>query len=221
MSFTFKAQDKSNAKRFLVKTCKLENFEAYLTQHAGSWGTWLGADGKPVEAAKAVEGTFATMVVAAPAPAPVERAIAADVLPTEADLHAMAQVGVEQAQEEETHDEAPAPSASAFGAFALSQLTAEPQPDPVADPAAPKASREGATSTTGLKIEKDRPFVNGVQRQSKGSVGDRLWALYDSIGEGCTLLQAKAMAEAHGLSTTSAAIALYRWRKYNGFANVK
>lgn len=212
MSFTFKAQDKSNAKRFLVKTCKLENFEQYLTQHAGSWGTWLNADGAPVLAAQALEGVFAEVVVAAPpapvaAPAPVEAAPAPAPAPAPAD------------EDDHVETTAPAPSASAFGAFALSQLGATAQPDPV--DTGTKASREGATSTTGLKIEKDRPLVNGVQRQSKGSVGDRLWALYDSIGEGCTLLQAKAMAEAHGLSTTSAAIALYRWRKYNGFANVK
>lgn len=196
--FTFKAQDKSNAKRFLVKTCKLENFDAYLTQHEGKWGTYLDEAGVPVPFAKvygvAAAAQCAQQAAEEQAPAPTE---------------APAPVEVE---------EVPGPGASAFGAFAVSQLTAEPQPAP-AD--APKATREGATSTTGLKIEKDRPVVNGVQRQSKGSVGDRLWALYDSIGEGCTLLQAKAMAEAHGLSTTSAAIALYRWRKYNGFANVK
>lgn len=207
--YTFKAQDKSNAKRFLTKTCKLENFEAYLTQHAGQWGTWLDADGKPVLSAVALEGVFATAQVAAP----VVSVVAAASLPTEADVHAMAQASAtDTAAVEEAA--APAPAASAFGAFALSQLTADPAP-------APAPADAKTTSASGLKIEKDRPMQNGVQRQSKGSVGDKLWALYDSIGPTCTLLQAKAMAEAHGLSTTSAAIALYRWRKFNGYANVK
>lgn len=198
--FTFKAQAKSNAKRFLVTTCKIENFQDYLTQHEGQWGTWV-EDGQPVPFAYVV-GT------GAPAGEPGDAAPAEQV------------------------ETAPVASSTAFGAFAASQLaghanevtataaqvaaTAKPSAEEPEDEPAPTA-RAGATSTTGRKIQKDRPEQNGIKRQSAGSVGDRLWSLFDSIGKDCTLMQAKAMAEAHGLSTTSAAIALYRWRKFNGY----
>lgn len=190
---TFKAQAKSNAKRFLVQTAKVDNFEDYLTQHEGSWGCWLDADGKPVPA---------------------------HMLPSTTETDPAASVGNVM---QPVAEPAPCPQAAAFVSFALSQLTAEPAPAPApaAEEEAKPAARAGATSTTGLKIEKDREERNGVVRQSKGSVGDQLWALYDSIGKDCTLLQAKAMAEAHGLSVTSAAIALYRWRKFHGYVIAK
>lgn len=185
-NITFKAQDKSNAKRFLVKTCKLENFEDYLTQHDGKWGTWIDAEGRPVLAATAAAPAAAEAPAAAPAQA--------------------ATVETEPAADEV----APGPSADAFGAFALSQLAGSGAAVPTGAPSPRPAN------STGLKIQKDRPEVNGVRRQSAGSVGDRLWAIYDAAGPDITLEQAKAAAVAAGLSATSAAIALYNWRKYNG-----
>lgn len=209
--YTFKAQDKSNAKRFLVKTCKLENFDDYLTQHDGSWGTWLDANGKPAPAATV---------------AGAERTIAADTLPTAADVQAVVNATATDANEADPTVGSPAPgpveageglSASAFGAFALSQLAPVPAPAPAPAPDTTKPARtREVTSTTGLRIQKDRPMHNGVQRQSAGSVGDQLWALYDKAGPEVTLPQAKALAAAAGLSQTSAAIALYNWRRFNG-----
>lgn len=202
--FTFKANSsKSNAKRFLTQTAKVADFEQYLTQHANQWGTWLDAEGKPVPSAQAVEGVFA----AAKVDAPVAAALPADA--TAADT-----------QEDDTP--APGPSASAFAAFALGQLAGnKDEAAQAATPApAPRASsREGATPTAGLKIQKDRPMQNGIRRQSAGSVGDQLWALYDAAGPDLSLEHAKNLAAGAGLSTTSAAIALYNWRKFHGIAS--
>jgi hypothetical protein len=210
--FTFKAQAKSNAKRFLVQTCKLENFEDYLTQDGdGQWGTYM-RDGAPVPHAT-VRGEMEAKVAAlaaevasiAPAPAAPVPAPAPASLEEEVALIA-------------GNDTA----AAAFGALAFGQLTASTNttPAPVAGTTAPRsAAREGATPTSGLKIQRDRPEQNGIRRQSAGSVGDKLWALYDKIGPTCTLEQAKQAATDAGLSTTSAAIALYNWRKFNGIAS--
>lgn len=209
--FTFKAQAKSNAKRFLVATCKLENFDDYLTQNGeGNWGTYLDAAGKPVPHATVrgeMEGKIAAL--AAEVNAAIPAAPAAEPM---AALAAVAETLAEPDAEEEP-SVAPAPSASAFGAFALGQLTASATAAPA--PAA-RTQREGATPTAGLKIQKDRPLQNGVRRQSAGSVGDKLWALFDAAGPAVTLEQAKALATEANLSPTSAAIALYNWRKFNG-----
>ena len=200
--FTFKAQAKSNAKRFLTATCKLADFEAYLTQDGdGQWGTYM-RDGQPVPHAEVraeMDGKIAALAAevasigTAPAPATLEEEVAAI-------------AGADTA-------------AAAFGALAFGQLTAPTNttPAPVATGATTRsAAREGATPTSGLKIQRDRPEQNGIRRQSAGSVGDKLWSLYDAIGHDCTLEQAKQAATDAGLSTTSAAIALYNWRKFHG-----
>lgn len=191
--YTFKAQAKSNAKRFLVQTAKVDNFEEYLTQDGdGNWGTYLDETGKPAKFADvlaAIEARKEETCAPAPAPSPASAT------------------------------EEPAPFPDAFGAFAVAQLTAASPTLPAATPSAARPAREGATPTAGLKIQKDRPEQNGIRRQSAGSVGDKLWALYDQAGPEVTLEQAKALAEAAGLSKTSAAIALYNWRKFHGIAS--
>lgn len=179
--YTFKAQAKSNAKRFLVQTAKVADFEKYLTQHEEQWGCWLDASGRPVAAALAESQNAFEAKVAKEA----------------------------QTDEQLPEDDGPI-VADPFGAFAVSQLAGDGshKVTPAARPA----------SSTGLRIQKDRPEQNGVRRQSSGSVGDRLWAIYDAAGADITLEQAKAAAIAAGLSPTSAAIALYNWRKFNGIA---
>jgi hypothetical protein len=207
--FTFKAQAKSNAKRFLVKTSKIDEalLDQYLTQRDGEWGCYIDDKGQPVpaETGRVMLGGEPVRMdePVAGQPLTAEEAPAAVVAPVVAD---------EPAE--------PMPSgAGAFGAFAMAQLTA---PSNTAAPAdAPRAAREGATPTAGLKIQKDRPEQNGMRRQSAGSVGDRLWALYDKAGPEVTLEQAKALAAGAGLSTTSAAIALYNWRRFNGIATTR
>lgn len=56
MEFKFKPQAKSNAKRFLVKTCKIDeaNVGEYLTQADGEWGTYVDGSGQPVKHADIV-----------------------------------------------------------------------------------------------------------------------------------------------------------------------
>lgn len=210
--FTFKAQAKSNAKRFLTVTCKLDNFEDYLTQDGdGQWGTYM-RDGKPVPHAEVkaeMEGKIAALAdevrTIGDAPAPVETPAPAPA-PATLEEEVAAIAGADTA-------------AAAFGALAFGQLTAPTNTTP-AQPTntgtTRNAAREGATPTSGLKIQRDRPEQNGIRRQSAGSVGDKLWALYDKIGPTCTLEQAKQAAADAGLSTTSAAIALYNWRRFNG-----
>jgi hypothetical protein len=200
---TFKAQAKSNAKRFLVKTCKIDEtlLDKFLTQHEGEWGTWVDAEGTPV--------AFAALNNAAPVDERFENSVES---PEDGLLQNLPHDEPAEDREEEPADEAPA-APSAFGSFAMAQLTA-PSNSAAVEPA--RASREGATPTSGLKIQKDRPEQNGVRRQSAGSVGDKLWTLYDAAGKDVTLEQAKAMAMAAGLSPTSAAIALYNWRRFHG-----
>lgn len=226
--YKFKPQAKQNAKRFLVKTCKLENFEEFLCQDGdGQWGCYLDEAGKPVEHATVVTRIQAaaeeTCAPADPEAVAADMAQAMEAINTQID-EALASSQVEEPAEAETVDhaepaqedpaEAPAPAAAAFGAFAVAQLTAA-APAPTEEAAKPR--RDGATSTTGLKIERDREIRNGVQRQSKGSIGDTLWCMYDAIGPQCTLAQARAAAEAAGFNKTSGAISLYRWRRFNGY----
>lgn len=194
-AYTFKAQDKSNSRRFLTKTCKLNEavLDQYMTQVMGKWGTYIDGEGKPVPHAVA-EGTAA----------PVETA--PEVV-----------VEVVAAPQEETAPPAP----DAFGSFALNQLTAASNTQAPADQQTGRAVREGTTSTSGLKIEKDRQEQNGMRRRSTGTVTHKLWSMYDAIGRTCTLEQAKAAASQAGLSTTSAAIALYNWRRFNGIPSVR
>lgn len=204
--FTFKPQAKSNAKRFLVQTCKLENFQDYLTQNPeGQWGCYLGEDGKPVPAAQ-VAGV-----------APVDQ----DGHDTFTPATVQAMAAPEGTPEDAGDDTAELPAdpmpagAGAFGAFAMAQLTAPSNAAPVVE--VTKPARENVTPTAGLKIQKDRETRNGVTRFSDGSVGARLWLLFDSVGKDCTVAQARAMAEVHGINSTSAQISLYRWRKFNGY----
>lgn len=201
-TYTFKAQAKSNAKRFLVSTCKLEDFNLYLTQHEGQWGTWLDSDGAPVLAATAVTPAAAEL------PPLPEGVTAGD--PAYA-IHSKDGMDVDDTGTAADYVEptTAAPSPAAFAAFAASQLTAEPAPVVTAPAPAPAAS--------GIKIQKERETRNGVQRQSPGSIGDNLWLLYDTIGATCTLPQARAIAAVHGYNPTSAAISLYRWRHFNGY----
>jgi hypothetical protein len=72
-----------------------------------------------------------------------------------------------------------------------------------------------------LQIEKNRAERNGVQRQSKGSIGDQLWAIYDALqaalkgDEKVAHKDAKAAAVARGFNPNSASIAFFRWVKFN------
>lgn len=214
--FTFKSNsDKSNAKRFLVKTAKVDNFELYLTSVDGKWGTYLDEAGVPVPFA-----TVEQSACAATETAPAAKVLTpdygadhnADGSITEKDSGAVIVPAVAQPEPEEpAAPAAPVANAFVFGAQAIAQLTATPTA------AAQAAVVAEVTGTTGLKIEKNREMRNGVTRYSKGSVGAKLWDLFDTVGPTLTLPQARELAAKHGLNTTSAGIGLYSWRRFHGY----
>lgn len=247
--YTFKSNsNKSNTKRYLINSAKVENVDSYMTQVDGKWGYYVDADGKVVTLEVAIGNQEAQALTGGDdmpvtefntertVPAEVVQQVAATVtelvdagmveeaaavVAPEALAEAAAVVAQDPAPAPAAEEPAaaPAPSASAFGSFAMSQLTA-PSNNPV-HVEVPKANRENTTSTQGLKIERDRPERNGVRRQSAGSIGAKLWELYDRSGPETTLKQAREMAAQAGLNPTSAAIALYNWRKFNGITGKK
>lgn len=64
-------------------------------------------------------------------------------------------------------------------------------------------------------------FVNGAGRQKPGTVGFALWLLYDiycaTNNRLPTSEEVVTMADAHGLSRTSAKNARLKWGAYRGF----
>lgn len=212
--YTFKAQAKSNAKRFLVSTCKLvDDFEDYLTQHEGQWGTWMDGN-TPVKFATVVPLTVAKLQEqpAANEPAsanPVDILVEAGVIDADGPGVAEAKAALDEPAED---DHTPAPSASAFGAFAMAQLGAQrpqqPEPEPV--PAA----------TSGIKIEKNRPQQNGITRPSAGTTCLRVWDLCDSmtvsLGRTVPLSAVIDAAKGLGINQFTARTQYACWRKFNG-----
>lgn len=201
--YTFKAQDKSNAKRFLTKTCKVDpaHVDQYLDQQDGQWGTWIGADGKPAPVAQVKSVQEAEAFTAEQ----TARTVAADTLSAEADAAALAPA------EEEEEDETPSPAAAAFGAFAAGQLTATP-----VESAKPEAKKPGST---GLKIEKNRPTANGITQPSAGTTCAKVWdlctLLSDHLKTTVSLSVLVKTAEEQGINKFTARTQYACWRKFN------
>jgi hypothetical protein len=102
--------------------------------------------------------------------------------------------------------------------FDVPDETSEPAtPEaPVSKPAAPAPE---ADTSTGRKIEKDRPKQNGVTRPSAGGMCRAVWDFCDEINASGTLPtapQVKAHAEAQGWNVNNASIEYYQWRKFHG-----
>lgn len=208
MQATFKSySEKSKAKRALVQVFKVDadKVDQCLFQEDGKWGIWL-SDNVPMNVH--------------PNSHAVDDADTAE---------GEALEKFEQEQDFETHPDDPAyqadaptddeptgsPSPSAFAGFAMSQLTAEsnkPQQDePVRAPA----------TTTGLKIEKDRPMQNGVKRPSAGGMCRAVWDALDEFrsthnGSIMSAGQVKELAVSKGWNANNASIEFYQWRKFNG-----
>ena len=191
VTYTFKAQDKHNAKRFLTKTCKLDVsvVEMYLTQHEDAWGVWLDAAKQPV--------TFSTVLAAAEA--------IADAASAEA-------VAAQQAAAKLAEEQDKPPAMDAFAAFALGQLTGTGS-------TAPAPAGKAATST-GLKIEKNRAEQNGVIRPSAGTVCDKVWnlcaSMSASLGKTVSLSALVAAAQLQNINQFTARTQYARWRKFIG-----
>ncbi len=129
-------------------------------------------------------------------------------------------VAVADTQDADTDEPSPP---SAFGSFAMAQLTA-PSNNGNHTPT-PAAAPVRSASTKGQKIEKDRPTQNGVQLPSSGTlcraVWDQLTSMMVPIGDTgqATVPSAqeiKAVGEQRGWNANNVSIEYYRWRKFNG-----
>lgn len=203
--YTFKPQAKQNAKRFLVKTCKVadEDVQDYLTQDgSGAWGCYLNDAGKPVPFQTVVDAIqAATAQTCSPADAGKKmEALAAEM---DAALHVDAPV--------EEEPQANSPTAAAFGAFAFAQLTAEPSQAQTEQP---------ARVPTGRKIEKDRAKQNGVTRPSAGTTCAQVWMLADhmtsTLGTCARLSAVIEAAKELNINQFTARTQYACWRKFNG-----
>lgn len=220
--YTFKANSsKSNAKRFLVQTAKVEDFGQYLTQNGDEWGCYLDADGKPVRhqlvyaEQRAAEGRApAGMTGPAPTPAPAPAPAPADVGVFASMAGSAARDGALEAAIEAGEEEAepqPTPEGLAFGAFALGQLTSKP--------ASEQADAPAAAAPT-VKIEKNRPQANGITRPSTGTICAEVWELAEllsqSLGRTVSLAVLVDAAKDRGINQFTARTQYACWRKFNG-----
>lgn len=120
------------------------------------------------------------------------------------------------ATEVESELESTAPSASAFGGFAMSQLCA------------PSNKQTDAPSTSaqrveGLKIDKDRNAANGVKERSKGGLCRLVWDTLDGMvanskGTVPSVADIKKHATEQGWNVNNASIEYYQWRKFHGIS---
>lgn len=215
-TLTFKAySEKSKAKRALVQVFKVDadKVDAYLTQEGGKHGFYLHEDGTP--SPKVQQNVSETLGEAV-----VQTAQTRDTSEEDTNLEQSPETGVfpHDEHDEPEHDEehsASSPSPSAFAAFALGQLTADSNKTPVAE------TQRAPASTTGLKIEKDRPMQNGVKRPSAGGMCRAVWDALDAYreangGQIMSAAQVKDLAESKGWNTNNASIEFYQWRKFNG-----
>jgi hypothetical protein len=195
--------EKSKSARALVQVHKLDKEVTglYLSQQDGKWGFTLNDEGQPMS----VGLHHATESPKMDEPAAV-------VTPT----------SVPAPQAEEHVEEAPAPSATAFGAFAFTQLTAPSN-------AAPAEPVRTATSqrVPGLKMDKNREERNGVKERSRGGLCRLVWDTLNSmmthdeatgLANVPTVADIKKVAEEKGWNVNNASIEYYQWRKFHGIS---
>ncbi len=121
-----------------------------------------------------------------------------------------------QPVEQQEDEVPPAPTASAFGAFAMAQLGGEPS----LMPTLPAPAVQKQVEPQQGKIEKDRPEQNGVKRPSAGglcrAVWDQLDAMRVQLTRVPTLKEIKQVATDKGWNLNNAGIEYYCWRRFNG-----
>jgi len=108
--------------------------------------------------------------------------------------------------------------ASAFGAFALGQLTGN---GAAQVPQSAKTETVVRAEGTGRGIEKNRPTQNGITRPSIGGLCRAVWDACDVLRANApdnvvTAKMVKAHAETQGWNPNNASIEFYQWRKFNG-----
>lgn len=85
-----------------------------------------------------------------------------------------------------------------------------------------EATADATPTSTGLKIEKDRPEQNGIKRPSAGGKCRAIWDALDEYraetGELPTSKTVKELAADSGWNPNNASIEYYQWRKFNGIA---
>lgn len=86
-------------------------------------------------------------------------------------------------------------------------------------------SREALLSAGGklYVIDKDRPTKHGITRPSAGTIGGRLWAVYEAIAKSerakpheLPVATVKAHELASKYNANKVMIEFYRWRRFNG-----
>jgi hypothetical protein len=181
---TFKPQAKSNAKRFLISTCKVveTNVEAYLTRVDGQWGTWVDEAGKAVPLAL-VNIVEATPVIEVNPFAQLLGQLHTPVtsLPVTVVVDGKVSTGEEVEEAEEKAPRSP-------------------------------AVRSGNTQK-GYTIDKGRETRNGVTRPSAETICGKVWAYFDA-NPSMVGTPIKPIAEANGWSKVTVSCQLRVWRKF-------
>lgn len=82
-----------------------------------------------------------------------------------------------------------------------------------------KTDRELLVKRRGIRIEKNRPERNGVQRPSAGGKCRAIWDYCDELNEKGVMPMPKLLkkvAAEKGWNANNAIIEMYQWRKFNG-----
>jgi hypothetical protein len=75
------------------------------------------------------------------------------------------------------------------------------------------------STSTGLKIEKNREERNGIKKPSVGGTCRAVWDAMDAMvasGKNPSAKDVKALAEERGWNPNNASIEFYQWRKFHG-----
>lgn len=136
------------------------------------------------------------------------------------EAHYAAPVQEEQAAPTEpeavvTEEEAPVFAKGGLAAMVQQMIGAKSEKQ-VEKQAAPASAK---STSTGLKIEKDREERNGIKKPSVGGTCRAVWDAMDAMvafGKNPTAKDVKALAEERGWNPNNASIEFYQWRKFHG-----
>lgn len=118
--------------------------------------------------------------------------------------------GAEVAAEESVQNSAPS------GLAVMVQQMIGAKPEKQVEHSAPAAAK---STSSGLKIEKNREERNGIERPSVGGTCHAVWDAMDAMvasGKNPSAKDVKALAEERGWNPNNASIEFYQWRKFNG-----